>query len=438
MLESATQNLPPTTTSTKQAQQSKKDAMNNDHNTSSSGTLEQSKVLRMLEACSSGNIQEIESLLAENVLLACQQNPATGKSPLMAAAEFGHFNICSLLLQKGAPWNAVDRQGQCAGNYATDKQHWEVVNLLVDEGTKAELILGASIRLERETSGNNGEESSTTTSTTSTPVEHEPSTKPNYLRQRLTYNSDKTALLDSDEDAVMMEWERPLMEAHASILTCGDVPGKRILNVGFGMGIIDAALQKHNPALHIIIEAHPDVYKKMVEEGWNTRPNVRLCFGKWQEVIPLLIQEGVVVDGIFYDTYAESFLDLEDFHSLLPRILQKPNGVYSFFNGLAPDNLFFHGVACQCVKLQLASMGLESEFIRVEISSPQKEEWNGIRRKYWHGRDTYYLPRITWKQEEGDASSASDKKIKATTTQQHDNDTGTNNAKRLKIGNNES
>lgn len=23
-------------------------------------------------------------------------------------------------------------------------------------------------------------------------------------------------------------------------------------------------------------------------------------------------------------------------------------------------------------------------------------EWDGVRRKYWHGRDTYYLPIVTW------------------------------------------
>ncbi len=67
-------------------------------------------------------------------------------------------------------------------------------------------------------------------------------------------------------------------------------------------------------------------------------------------------------DGIFYDTYGEHFTDLEDFHEGVARTLKKPSGVYSFFNGLAPDNLFFHGVACQCVKLQLARMGMDSEF----------------------------------------------------------------------------
>ena len=36
-------------------------------------------------------------------------------------------------------------------------------------------------------------------------------------------------------------------------------------------------------------------------------------------------------------------------------------------NGLAPDNLFFHGVACNCVKIQLAHLGLETEFAQCEI-----------------------------------------------------------------------
>lgn len=77
------------------------------------------------------------------------------------------------------------------------------------------------------------------------------------------------------------------------------------------------------------------------------------------------------------------------------KILAKPHGIYSFFNGLAPDNLFFHGVACQCVKLQLSALGLDSEFLPCEIQV-KDEVWEGIRRKYWHGRNTYYLPVCKW------------------------------------------
>lgn len=77
------------------------------------------------------------------------------------------------------------------------------------------------------------------------------------------------------------------------------------------------------------------------------------------------------------------------------QILAKPGGVYSFFNGLAPDNLFFHGVACQCIKLQLAHLGLDTEFLPCEIQV-KDTVWEGVRRKYWHGRDTYYLPVTKW------------------------------------------
>ena len=46
----------------------------------------------------------------------------------------------------GAPWNAIDRRGQCAGNYALDAGHQRVVDLLVEHGVRSELLLGASER----------------------------------------------------------------------------------------------------------------------------------------------------------------------------------------------------------------------------------------------------------------------------------------------------
>ena len=44
----------------------------------------------------------------------------------------------------------------------------------------------------------------------------------------------------------MMDWERPLMERHAALI-CGPGPagGGDVLNVGFGLGIIDSAIQQH-------------------------------------------------------------------------------------------------------------------------------------------------------------------------------------------------
>jgi protein arginine N-methyltransferase 2 len=334
-----------TTTTTAQQQQQLQDE---------TSSLPTEKVRMMIEACASANLPVIQQLVAEHSLYVCQQDFETGLSPLMAAAKAGHSELCQNLLDQGAPWNAVDRQGQCAGNFATDQEHWTVVNLLVEFGTRAELILGELQRSQRKILGqssilgdNNG----------STAAEYQPSTKPDYLQHQLRYNQDGTALLDEDDDAVMMEWERPLMKAHAQILM--EDPGKRVLNVGFGMGIIDSILQdEHNPNLHIIIEAHPNVYQRMLDQKWDKKPNVQICHGKWQDVLPELIRSGVEVDAVFYDTYGEHAMDMEDFHGLMSQILSKPRGVYSFFNGLAPDNLFFHGVgkSSTVVWMSLAQM----------------------------------------------------------------------------------
>ena len=370
----------------------------------------------MIAACSSGNISLVKSLLdqsSNSQLTVSLQDESTGESPLMVCAEKGHADICTLLLEQGAPWNAVDRKGQCAGNYATDNEHWDIVNLLVEHGTKAELILGASMRsmkgalpMAAQNQNGNSEEHNHQQSNTETanktkgpvPVEWESSTKPDYLQRNVRYNADGTLLLDDDDDAVMMEWERPLMDAHASIITSDGAKGKRVMNVGFGLGIIDTALQTYEPSLHIIIEAHPGVHAKMIADGWDKNPGVRVEFGRWQDVLPKLIAEGLELDGIFYDTYGEHYTDMEEFHEQMAKILAKPGGIYSFFNGLAPDNLFFHGVACNCVKIQLSQLGLDTEFAQCQIQVKEKE-WEGVRRKYWHGRETYYLPIATWSKE---------------------------------------
>lgn len=256
------------------------------------------KVQAMLEACFTGNLQQIQGLIAEDLIYAFLQDETTGRSPLMAAAASGNGALCQQLLEAGAPWNALDREGKCAGDYATDNQHWGVVNLLVDWGVRAELILGRVQRTQQR--GNETVATIPTQSSDEERIEYQPSTKPDYLRQRLQYTEDGRALLDGDNDAVMMEWERPLMKAHAQILMEGI--GRRVLNVGFGMGIIDTALQELQPTAHFIIEAHPDVYQRMLADGWDKKPNVILCFGRWQDVVPKMIERQVEVDAIFFDT----------------------------------------------------------------------------------------------------------------------------------------
>ena len=74
------------------------------------------------------------------------------------------------------------------------------------------------------------------------------------------------------------------METHAELM-CAQ--GGAVLNVGFGMGLIDEAIQRRFEAndklvSHTIIEAHPEVYAKMLKDGWDKKKGVKILFGRWQ------------------------------------------------------------------------------------------------------------------------------------------------------------
>lgn len=220
-----------------------------------------------------------------------------------------------------------------------------------------------------------------------------------YLSQPVRYDGDDK-LLDTENDAVMMDWEAPLMRRHAQVMCAsrGDV-----MNIGFGMGIIDGYVQDENaPRSHTIVEAHPDVYAHMKRQGWTSKPNVHVEFGRWQDVLRDIIAaneklpggrsnpKARLFDGVFYDTYGEEYDDMRELHEFLPMIL-RPGGVYSYFNGLAPDNIFFHTVYCKLAAAELERIGFDTSFEVLDIDTKDPEIWRGVKRRYWWG-DKYFLP----------------------------------------------
>jgi hypothetical protein len=64
--------------------------------------------------------------------------------------------------------------------------------------------------------------------------------------------------------------------------------------------------------------------------GWDKKPGVKILFGRWQDCVASLEP----FDAVFFDTFGEFYDDLKEFHTHLPRLL-KPDGTYSYFNGLA-------------------------------------------------------------------------------------------------------
>lgn len=142
-----------------------------------------------------------------------------------------------------------------------------------------------------------------------------------YKDQRLTW--DQNTLRDEEGQAVMMDWEAPIMKLGASTI-CQN--GGRVLNIGFGMGLIDGYIQQENIDEHWIIEMHPDVLQYMRDHGWYDKSNVRILEGPWQEHLETLPE----FDGIYFDTWDESGIKLlKEVHKYL-----KPDGIFSFFNNV--------------------------------------------------------------------------------------------------------
>ena len=138
-----------------------------------------------------------------------------------------------------------------------------------------------------------------------------------YLDTDLTFTENEILLPDGFE--VMMEWERPIMERSAEIIT---VNSGDVLNVGFGMAIIDTAIQQFDPNTHTIIEAHPQVIAR-AEEWAKDKKGVQIVPTRWQEAL----NEIGPFDGIYFDTLMPPMIP---FMRETPKLL-KPGGIFTFF-----------------------------------------------------------------------------------------------------------
>lgn len=212
--------------------------------------------------------------------------------------------------------------------------------------------------------------------------------KEGYQNRRLTF--DEKTLRDHDGKAIMMEWEKPIMEAQAKTV-CQN--GGKILNVGFGMGYIDDAIQTYDIEHHTIIECHPDVWAKMKEDGWLDKPNVECIFGTWQEVMPRLEQEGRKFDGVYFDTWDE---DDTAFYMNIARMIN-PKGIYSWFNKTQnPDEVQIHP------KYIPLTQWFDIDTEKLECNPPSDIEQSGGTKglTYWNPNSTtYWNPiavRKTW------------------------------------------
>jgi protein arginine N-methyltransferase 2 len=274
------------------------------------------------------------------------------------------------LLRNGAIWNELDASDETPGCVARRLGLSEIYELIVDAGVRAELLLGRleeyqaiaddddddddeDTEMSGQPEGGDSEVTDPALSTSAQIIEDVSMDNQAYLASGLTWTP--STLLDASQNGVMMSWEYPLMEAHAKSLALKE--GLRVLNIGHGLGIIDTLFQGQKPVSHHIIEAHPEVLKRMREQGWMGKPGVVVHEGRWQDVLPNLVSgpDEVVFDAIFFDTFAEEYKHLREFFSEWVVQLMDSEGRFGFFNGLGADRQVcadvYRKVSSQCRKI---------------------------------------------------------------------------------------
>jgi protein arginine N-methyltransferase 2 len=232
-----------------------------------------------------------------------------------------------------------------------------------------------------------------------------------YLKSTLQFEEGK--LLDEDANGVMMAWETDIMRRSVDLLLPENKTGARILNVGFGMGIIDRMFRATSPLSHHIIEAHPAVLAKIAEDGSDFGPSWEssapeggkfiVHAGRWQDVLPKLVEEGVVFDCIYFDTFGEDYSQLKLFFSeFVTSLLNPDGGRFSFFNGLGADRRVCYDVYSKVVELDLCEAAMDVEYTDVPVDvealglgKDGEGEWKGVRRRYFTV-DNYRLPICTF------------------------------------------
>jgi protein arginine N-methyltransferase 2 len=324
----------------------------------------------------------------------------------------GAVSTIKLLFENGAIWNDLDSNGETPGCIAYRLGLKELYELCVDAGVRAELLLSRLAEYqplgdaesdedeedeeEEELEPEETQQGNEVENVSGGIAEGDESTEnPNYLASNLTFDRDR--ILDDSANGVMMEWESTLMQRSAELLL--PTSGLRVLNVGHGMGIIDGLFQEKQPKAHHIIEAHPDVLKRMKEQGWHEKPGVVIHEGRWQDIVPSLVETGEMFDAIYFDTFAEEYKALREFSTEFVIGLLDPaggpngeGGKFGFFNGMGADRQVAYDVYNKIVEIDLFEAGFDTEWETVPVPDLDEQgEWEGVRRKYWVLKE-YKLP----------------------------------------------
>ncbi|KAG8853723.1 Arginine N-methyltransferase 2 [Serendipita sp. 411] len=323
------------------------------------------------------------------------QEDETGWSVLHFAAHREDAELVKRFIESGAVWNLVDTCGYTAGDVALSLNNEECYRLIRDAGIRSEFLLHLLENRNEDGQEDGADEEGDRDALILRAEDATPAgSNDAFLEAKLTFTTDERGQelclvnAGSTQIGVMMGWERPIMEETVRLLhQDNDEPDFRVLNCGFGLGIIDGLFESWSsgpPALHVIIEPHPDVLAHMKAKGWYSKPNVKILEGKWQDFMDSEEILGVGgFDAIYTDPFSESYKDLNEFFERVPDLLRGPDSAFSFFNGLGATNLLFYDVYTNLAEMHLNELGCTVTWTDVDVHTAQTDGTWGETRKYF-------------------------------------------------------
>jgi len=140
---------------------------------------------------------------------------------------------------------------------------------------------------------------------------------------------DKDILIDKNNFQVMMEWEKPYMQAIIKNLN----PKGHVLEIGFGMGYSATEIQMHDIESHTIIESSPEVLQKARKWAGEQRHRVIIVEGSWQKVLNSLgTYDSIFLDDSPHDDYTDkSTLRLYQFYNQIAKSHVNPGAKFSWY-----------------------------------------------------------------------------------------------------------
>ncbi|KAJ7188177.1 arginine methyl transferase [Mycena filopes] len=306
-------------------------------------------------------LESVKQLIASGAPL-WFQNDLEGLSCLHAAAYTQNKELVRLLIEV------------TAGDIALSFNNEEIYTIIRDAGIRAELVLALL--------SSRGSSAASGSAMILRPIDDSAAASTDaFLCSKLRFTVDDhgqdTCMLnvDGEEIGVMMGWENIIMEETFKSLTAGRATDNlKILN-------IDTLFQSLSPAVHVIIEAHPDVLQHMRKQGWYEKPGVKILEGKWQDFINPETMSVVVPEGgfdlVYTDSFSEDYEALRGFFRHLPTLLG-PGARFSFFNGLGATNATIYDVSTRLAECHLADAGFNVKWSDVDVRE-QRDRWGNSR-----------------------------------------------------------